>query len=492
MSDSDPPSHETEQGDTELRDTDQDVQARMDRLEAENRHLRARLEHLEAALEEGADRDLGAVGPGSPADDSSDDSAEAGTPEAEDPDSLDSEQTLGPQPTAVTSNYKVLGELGAQQGVGVLGQNNASSGTPIGVWGAVPNASTNGFGFFTHQNAKFNGTTRVGKLSQATPYEMEVGNDRLGYITEKTSGGAAGNVYFGLPQNWFASEGFSDAVGRTVSGGGKSTIDISQENVAYDDFATVSGGIDNRAGEDDDQTATSRAATVGGGESNVATGDQATVAGGVRNEAANTAATVPGGKNNTASGQHALAAGRKATASHDGSVVVGDSTSTGISSTSPDEMRVQQDLVARSLSAEKVGAKLYGGIEQTIPSDGSRHQVQWDTVRFDDFGWAQPANNRLTISGPATVQVGLNISWFQIGSGQNYEFFIEKDGSDIAGQIVEGAQHSTGGVENMTQLTQVPAGTTSHFTVSAVLYGLTDRDLSALRGMKNFWVVKHG
>jgi hypothetical protein len=39
---------------------------------------------------------------------------------------------------AVVSNYKVLGQLDDGSGVGVLGQNDASQGTPIGVQGRRP------------------------------------------------------------------------------------------------------------------------------------------------------------------------------------------------------------------------------------------------------------------------------------------------------------------------------------------------------------------
>lgn len=54
--------------------------------------------------------------------------------------------------TAVSSNYKVLGELDSGGGAGVLGQNNATRDAPIGVRGAVPNAR-NGYGLYTDDDA---------------------------------------------------------------------------------------------------------------------------------------------------------------------------------------------------------------------------------------------------------------------------------------------------------------------------------------------------
>ena len=71
-------------------------------------------------------------------------------PETEPDVSTDSTELAAP----VTPTYKVLGEFTAADGVGVLGQNNASSGTPIGVQGAVPNNTSDGFGLATPQDRK--------------------------------------------------------------------------------------------------------------------------------------------------------------------------------------------------------------------------------------------------------------------------------------------------------------------------------------------------
>lgn len=62
--------------------------------------------------------------------------------------------------SAVSSSYKVLGEFTDTSGAGVLGRNNASSGTPVGVEGAVPNTSS-GFGVVSRDDAKVEGTLDV-------------------------------------------------------------------------------------------------------------------------------------------------------------------------------------------------------------------------------------------------------------------------------------------------------------------------------------------
>lgn len=65
--------------------------------------------------------------------------------------------------TAAASTHKVKGEFSSGDGAGVLGINNSSSGTPIGVQGAVPNNST-GFGLQTPDDAKVGGSLETTSL----------------------------------------------------------------------------------------------------------------------------------------------------------------------------------------------------------------------------------------------------------------------------------------------------------------------------------------
>ncbi len=69
---------------------------------------------------------------------------------------LSSDVSTDIETNAIQSNYKVLGQLAADNGVGVLGQNDASSGTPIGVQGAVPNNSA-GYGLATSDDLRLEG-----------------------------------------------------------------------------------------------------------------------------------------------------------------------------------------------------------------------------------------------------------------------------------------------------------------------------------------------
>ncbi|QCC51744.1 hypothetical protein [Halapricum salinum] len=99
------------------------------------------------------------------------------------------------QAMAVASTYKILGQLTDSSGVGVLGQNDAESGTPIGVQGSVPNAS-GGYGLYTDDDVGVFGDIRtVGSLN------VVVNSDTVAQIRRNQSSGAAGQVRFGHSEN---------------------------------------------------------------------------------------------------------------------------------------------------------------------------------------------------------------------------------------------------------------------------------------------------
>ncbi|MDP2896140.1 MAG: tail fiber domain-containing protein [bacterium] len=93
--------------------------------------------------------------------------------------------------------------------------------------------------------------------------------------------------------------------GATVGGGGSGFW----PNSVTDNFGTVGGGADNRAGDNAGTASDAAYATVGGGLQNTASGDYATVSGGRSSTAGANYATVAGGYSNTASGSNATVAG---------------------------------------------------------------------------------------------------------------------------------------------------------------------------------------
>jgi hypothetical protein len=201
----------------------------------------------------------------------------------ESPGSLDRVATM-----AASSTYKMLGQFAAANGAGVLGNNTAGSGTPIGVEGAVPNSST-GYGLSTPHDARIEGVLDT----NGTNFVVAAGH------------GKARNVVIGDATNEATASG-----GATIGGGGDNTVGAQfgtvgggRNNTARSgfDYGTISGGTSN--------VVDGASATVGGGQENNAVGKATTVAGGWNNAATAVDATVAGGKDNTASGDVATVAG---------------------------------------------------------------------------------------------------------------------------------------------------------------------------------------
>lgn len=122
----------------------------------------------------------------------------------------------------------------------------------------------------------------------------------------------------------------SGARGATIGGGGTPTGDSDPDflfdgpNVVSEHYATVAGGYNNRAGDNDANpvngafatvgggirnVASGSSSTVGGGQANTASGLESTVGGGALNEATGRWSAVGGGFNNRATGEHAFVGG---------------------------------------------------------------------------------------------------------------------------------------------------------------------------------------
>ena len=202
---------------------------------------------------------------------------------------------------AVASSYKVRGKFTDDQGAGVVGQNDAGSGTPLGVQGAVPN-SADGFGLATPDDARVEGD-----IESTSGHTLTVGGTTTLHLgPEGTDGGgdpAGGNVVAGLESN-----SANNAVGATISGGGSASLN-GDPNSVTDNFGTVGGGRSNTAGDAQSGTDNAVNATVGGGQFNEASGENSTVGGGTGNKATALAATVAGGKDNDATDRWATIAG---------------------------------------------------------------------------------------------------------------------------------------------------------------------------------------
>jgi hypothetical protein len=135
-----------------------------------------------------------------------------------------------------------------------------------------------------------------------TPLELRVNSGRALRIEPYPKGP---NIISGFTGNTITS----GVYGATLFGGG-----ISQNNTVYpnrisDIFGTISGGIDNQAGDNDADVTDSSYATIGGGVYNIAGGYASTIGGGSFNQAVKEFTTIAGGQNNLSDGYTATIGG---------------------------------------------------------------------------------------------------------------------------------------------------------------------------------------
>lgn len=400
---------------------------------------------------------------------------------------------------ALTSTYKVLGQLNADSGVGVLGQNDAESGTPIGVQGAVPNNPA-GYGLATPDDARVGGvldttyidtngndftlgagdtsTNHAGNIVQGHTGNAALADGAViaggGYddgTTDDTNevigsfptvGGGRNNRISGLEANYTTIAGGrdnrisenGDSAYATIGGGRGNTVDTDAA-----DFATISGGQNNEAtghdsaiGGGEGNVASDVSTTVAGGHGNAATATDASVGGGVGNEARGEGATVPGGRENTASGSFSMAAGRRGKATDDGTFVWADSTYSDFGSTGADQFLVEADGgvglgtnsprtqldVEGAISSSKTGASVFLSAHQNIV-DHTYETVVFDTEKADHFGGYDTSTGQYTVQTPGDYHLSFVVQWrdaFSDGDFVRYRILV--NGSRLAEWIKEG------------------------------------------------------
>ena len=116
-----------------------------------------------------------------------------------------------------------------------------------------------------------------------------------------------------------------------------------------------------------------RGSAVGGGENNTASG---------------LFATVPGGRNNVASGENSFAVGRRARATHPGSVVFGDNTDVDKNSNGDNQFLIQASGGVGINSAPASGAALTvsGEVNATSAKFGSMNVAKLSATEVSGFG----------------------------------------------------------------------------------------------------------
>jgi microcystin-dependent protein len=160
--------------------------------------------------------------------------------------------------------------------------------------------------------------------------------------------------------------------------------------VASGETSVIAGGQNN--------TSSGRLAVVSGGGNNTASGQGAQVGGGENNTASGQYATIPGGQNNVASGNYSFAVGRRARASHAGSVVFGDNTDVDKNSSGDNQFLIQATGGVGVNSAPAAGAAL------TVSGRVKAGSLEVDSMNVATL-------TATSVSGFGTVPLGGIIMW---------------------------------------------------------------------------------
>lgn len=219
--------------------------------------------------------------------------------------------------------------------------------------------------------------------------------------------------------------------------------------VASGTLSVISGGQNN--------TASGELSVIAGGSGSTASGRGAVVGGGENNTASGLFATIPGGQNNVASGNYSFAVGRRARATHPGSVVVGDSTDVDKNSSGDNQFFIS--------AAGGVGINVAPAAGSTLTVSG---KLKAGSAEFDSMNVANLSAT--SVSGFGTVPLGGIIFWsgaenavpagWALCNGQSVN---GRTTPNLRGRFVIGASDGrgvggVGGAESVTlTVNQIPA-----------------------------------
>jgi microcystin-dependent protein len=234
-------------------------------------------------------------------------------------------------------------------------------------------------------------------------------------------------------------------------------VTTSPSQVASGATSVISGGQNN--------TASGELSVIAGGSGSTASGRGSAVGGGENNTASGLFSTVPGGRNNVASGENSFAVGRRARATHPGSIVFGDNSDADKNSSGDNQFLIQAG----------------GGVGiNGAPSSGAALTVNGEVIatsgRFGSMNVATTLS-ATSVSGFGTVPVGGIIIWSGAANAVPAGWALcdgTRNTPNLQGRFVIGASSgrgvgAIGGAETVTlTVNQLP----SH---NHVVSGSTDR-----------------
>jgi microcystin-dependent protein len=226
-------------------------------------------------------------------------------------------------------------------------------------------------------------------------------------------------------------------------------VSTSPSQVASGTTSVISGGQNN--------TASGELSVISGGSGSTASGRGSAVGGGENNTASGLFATVPGGRNNVASGENSFAVGRRARATHSGSVVFGDNSDADKNSSGDNQFLIQAAGGVGINGAPASGAALTvnGEVNATSARFGSMNVATLSATAVSGFGTV-PLGGIIIWSG---AENAVPAGW-ALCNGQSSN---NRTTPDLRGRFVIGPSSgrgvgATGGTETVTlTVGQLPA-----------------------------------
>ncbi|UCD29675.1 MAG: tail fiber domain-containing protein [Planctomycetota bacterium] len=222
-----------------------------------------------------------------------------------------------------------------------------------------------------------------------------------------------------------AGGGGADISESNAALGLKASIGGGSHNIANATYCNVGGGSHNIAdgthcsvgGGYDNASTGNCCSTVGGGSGNTASGAVSTISGGGQNIASANYATIPGGLYNSATGEFSFAAGKEATASHDGSFVWNDNDDNPASSNRNNQFKVAAD----------------GGVQFELNEDTVHNETLTFDFRFRLSTFPYDYNQVLACSNGAKLTTGG--AWTDASDRNLKENFTELDRTELLESI---------------------------------------------------------
>ena len=241
------------------------------------------------------------------------------------------------------------------------GMQNSATADSAAIVGGINNLASGRYAFvgggFGNRATELNATVGGGSGNLAGYPRATVAGGSINQATSVASavGGGVSNIASGAYATIAGgTENEASSLNGTIAGGAGNQVSADGgaiaggiANLVLDNYSVVAGGWANQAGNGGEDLQDAAYAAVSGGKANIASGAYA---------------SVPGGASNRAEGNYSFAAGRRAIAQKDGSLLFADSNDADFVSTTANEFAVRATGGVRLVTAIDAAGEPVAGV----------------------------------------------------------------------------------------------------------------------------------